>query len=126
MVTDGPEQQSKHDPKVGCAVCHPGPLFTDRRAHEVGTGTGKEAKGLPAGMPALPVTREVPAGMSALPAFDTPTLVECWRTAPYLHDGSAASMREVLTTKNRGDKHGRTSHLSGRQIDDLAEYVLSL
>ena len=27
---------------------------------------------------------------------DTPTLIEVWRTGPYLHDGRAATMREVL------------------------------
>ena len=53
-------------------------------------------------------------------------LVECWRTAPYLHDGSAATMREVLTTKRAGDRHGRTSQLSAREIEELAGYVLSL
>jgi cytochrome c peroxidase len=58
--------------------------------------------------------------------FYTPTLIETWRTAPYLHDGSAATMREVLTTRNSGDLHGRTSHLKKEQIDDLLEYVLSL
>jgi mono/diheme cytochrome c family protein len=93
------------DPKVGCATCHPGPLFTDCKRHDVvgdplGTGPGTP--------------------------MDTPTLVECWRTAPYLHDGSAVTIREVLTTKNRADCHGRTSHLSPGQIDDLAAYVLSL
>ena len=58
--------------------------------------------------------------------FDTPTLVEVWRTAPYLHDGSAATMRDVLTIRNRKDRHGRTSHLTPRQLDDLIEYILSL
>jgi cytochrome c peroxidase len=59
-------------------------------------------------------------------AFDTPTLVECWRTAPYLHDGSAATMKNVLTEKNAGDPHGVTSHLTPQEIEDLAAYVSSL
>jgi cytochrome c peroxidase len=92
------------DRKVGCAVCHPGPLFTDCRLHAVGT---------------------TPPGRKAI-AFDTPSLVECWRTAPYLHDGSAKTMEDVLKSKNAGDKHGRTSHLSSREVEDLAAYVLSL
>ncbi len=57
--------------------------------------------------------------------FDTPTLVEIWRTAPYL-DGSAATIYDVLTTRNRDDHHGKTSHLTPDQIDDLAAYLLSL
>ena len=79
-------------------------MFTDRREHDVGTGAGKESS----------------------EAFDTSTLVECWRTGPYLHDGSAATMREVLTTRNRADRHGRTSNLTALEVEDLAEFVLSL
>jgi YVTN family beta-propeller protein len=93
------------DRKVGCANCHPAGLYTDLQHYDVGT-RGKFDK---------PTDN-----------FDTPTLVECWRTAPYLHDGSAATMEEVLTTHNAKDQHGVTSHLSRQQIADLAEYVLSL
>jgi mono/diheme cytochrome c family protein len=93
------------DAKVGCASCHPAGLFTDLQHYDVGT-RGKFDK---------PADR-----------FDTPTLIEGWRTAPYLHDGSAATMRDVLTTKNPNDEHGKTSHLNQHQIADLAEYLLSL
>ena len=58
--------------------------------------------------------------------FDTPTLAECWRTAPYLYDGRAPTMRDVLTVCNPDDAHGETKNLSDEEIDDLAEYVLSL
>ena len=57
--------------------------------------------------------------------FVTPMLVELWRNSPYLHDGSAVTMQEVLTLRNMADKHGKTSHLTRRQIEDLAEYLLS-
>ncbi len=93
------------DPKVGCATCHSGDLYTDLKPYDVGTG-GKLDK---------------PEDQ-----FYTPTLVEEWRTAPYLHDGSAATMREVLTTANRHDRHGKTAHLTERQIEDLAAFLLSL
>ena len=58
--------------------------------------------------------------------FDTPSLIEVWRTAPYLHDGSAVTVREVLTTRNRHDRHGRTAALTAQELDDLCAYVLSL
>jgi DNA-binding beta-propeller fold protein YncE len=93
------------DSKVGCAECHPRGQTTDMKRYDVGT------RG--------PLDRPNDT-------FYTPTLIETWRTAPYLHDGSAATMREVLTTRNSGDLHGRTSHLKKEQIDDLLEYVLSL
>jgi YVTN family beta-propeller protein len=93
------------DRQVGCAACHPPGLFTDLKTYDVGTRARFDQ----------PTDR-----------FDTPTLVEGWRTAPYLHDGSAATMRDVLTTSNPHDKHGKTSRLTPQQIDDLAAYLLSL
>jgi cytochrome c peroxidase len=90
--------------KAGCASCHSGPLYTDMQKQNVGTG-----KGLDKDRP-----------------FDTPTLVEVWRTAPYLNDGRAATIEEVLTKHNTGDKHGVTSNLTETEIKDLAEFVLSL
>ncbi len=88
---------------AGCADCHPAPLFTDLKAYDVGTG-----KDLDKAKP-----------------MDTPSLVEVWRTAPYLHDGRAATMREVLVECNSNDMHGVTSKLKPEEIDDLVEYVLT-
>lgn len=90
---------------TACATCHTAPLHTDLKSYDVGT-TGRFDK---------------PNDL-----FDTPTLVELWRTAPYLHDGSAATLRDVLTTANPRDQHGRTSHLSAAQLNDLCAYLLSL
>jgi len=90
--------------QAGCIGCHPAPLFTDLKLHDVGTTKGQDI-----GKP-----------------VDTPTLVEVWRTAPYLHDGRAATIREVITTYNHADTRGKTSQLTEQQIDDLAEYLLSL
>jgi cytochrome c peroxidase len=59
-------------------------------------------------------------------SFDTPALIEAWRTSPFLHDGSAATLREVIVEKNKEDKHGKTSHLNEEQVDDLVAYLLSL
>ena len=58
--------------------------------------------------------------------FDVPTLCEVWRTAPYLYDGRARTMHEVLTTHNPEDLHGVTSDLSPQELADLEAYVLSL
>lgn len=91
--------------RVGCADCHNGSLFTDLKLRNVATRSQFDQPG---------------------DKFDTPTLIELWRTAPYLHDGSAATLRDVLTTHNPTDRHGSTSHLSRGQIDDLVEYLLSL
>jgi len=92
------------DPKVGCARCHPAPLYTSLQTHDVGTKHE----------------------LDRTADFDTPTCIELWRTGPYLHDGSAVTLKELLTTMNPDDKHGKTSHLSENQIDALVEYLLSL
>lgn len=90
---------------AGCAQCHPAPLYTDKKRHSVGTANQHDRPGV---------------------LFDTPTLIEVWRTAPYLHDGSAATIQDVLTTKNPQEQHGRTSQLTPEQLADLVAYVLSL
>jgi streptogramin lyase len=105
--------------EVGCTRCHAGSMLTDSgfdapgtpRLHDVGTagpGSGTRLGGMP------------------LVGFDTPTLHGVWSSAPYLHDGSAATLREVLTVRNPEDRHGRTSTLTAAQIDDLVAYLLCL
>jgi YVTN family beta-propeller protein len=99
--------------EVGCASCHGGPYYTDSslrkpfKLHDVGTG------------------RDDPSEKMG-PLYDTPTLLGVYRTAPYLHHGKARTLRDVLTTCNREDEHGKTSHLKPTQIDDLVEFLRSL
>ena len=83
-----------HRAEVGCADCHVPALFTDLLMHDIGTGGGP--------------------GELLGPAFDTPSLRGIWHTAPYLHDGRASTLRDVLVTHNPNDHHGHTSHLSER------------
>ncbi|MBL7115319.1 MAG: c-type cytochrome [Kiritimatiellae bacterium] len=89
---------------AGCTLCHTGPQLTDKQNHNVGTGDGMEEE----------------------TEFDTPTLIEVWRTAPYLYDGRAATMKDVFKAFNPKDSHGITSGLNDEDLNDLAEYVLSL
>lgn len=91
--------------QAGCADCHVPGLFTDLRPHDVGTKRTFDGR---------------------TDQFYTPTLIEVWRTSPYLHDGSAATIRDVLTVRNPHDEHGETSSLPGQEMNDLCEYVLSL
>ncbi|MFC1650572.1 cell surface protein [Candidatus Latescibacterota bacterium] len=90
--------------KAGCVECHPAPYYTDMKKYDVGTGWGAE-KNI---------------------EFDTPTLIEMWRTGPYLYDGRADSMFKVLRTYNRRDSHGKTLKLNLYEINDLNEFILSL
>jgi hypothetical protein len=61
-----------------------------------------------------------------LPGFDTPTVLGIWAGAPFLHDGRATTLLDMLTIHNPMDQHGITSHLSNGELDDLVVYMLSL
>ena len=60
----------------------------------------------------------------ATPTFNTPSLRGLFYTAPYLHDGSAATLRDVLT--QTATTMGRTDHLSDEELDALVAYLLTL
>jgi len=90
--------------EAGCASCHSGKNFSDLEKYDVGTGEGREKD----------------------TQFDTPSLNEAWRNAPYLYDGRALTLEEVLTTFNKNDKHGETSQLTNEKVADLVEYLESI
>jgi cytochrome c peroxidase len=90
--------------KAGCAQCHRPPLFTDLKPHLGDAGKFDQATD----------------------RFYTPTLIELWRTAPYLHDGSAATLRDVLAVHGRSKVPGNTSSLTPAEVDDLVSFLLTL
>ncbi len=94
------------DQATACAHCHKGALLTNGERLNVGTQGPLDHKGED--------------------SFVTPPLVELWRSAPYMHDGRAATLQEIFTKFNPKDEHGKTKHLTREQIDDLVEYLLSL
>ena len=85
--------------KYKCDDCHNGPYHTDCKTYIIGEDVEFE-KG-----------------------WDTPTLTEVWRTAPYLFDGRAATMNEVFSVHRHGLKNKK---ISAKEIEDLVEYVNSL
>jgi len=95
-------QRLFESPRVGCVRCHPAPLYTDLKPHNV------HSRG----------------PMERTDRFDTPSLVETWRTAPYLHDGRYTTVEELLIEGRHGLRHDL--RLSKEEIDDLVEFVLSL
>ncbi len=88
--------------KAGCRACHTGPKFTDRSLHDIGTGTDGQSE------------------------FDTPALLRISTTAPYLHDGRAASLKEIFTKQNPSGLHGNAADLGPPELADLIEYLKSL
>jgi mono/diheme cytochrome c family protein len=95
---------------LNCVSCHAGPDFTDSASdflHDV--GTIRPSSGGRLGAP--------------LTGLDTPTLKGIWETAPYLHDGSAANLLDVLTTANPAGKHGSLSSLTPPELAQLVAYL---
>ncbi len=96
-----------------CASCHGGTAFTDSaslKRHDVGTltlGSGHRLGG-------------------ELDGFDTPTLRGLWKSAPYLHDGSALTLRDVLTSRDLSGRHTNSFGLVNADIDNLVAYLESI
>ena len=97
-LSDKAKEGRKVFEKLKCGECHSGPYYTDMKMHRIGEDIEFE-KG-----------------------WDTPTLREVWRTAPYLFDGRAATMEEVFEVH----KHGIDKKVSKKDIEALVEYVNSL
>jgi cytochrome c peroxidase len=88
--------------QVGCSNCHSGPYYTNMRLYDVGTLRGWEK--------------------NMKRPFVVPSLIEVWRTAPYLHDGRTMSVEEAFSSCHPEGVKG----LSSDDIKALSEYVLSL
>lgn len=93
-----PAQRGKAAFDKHCASCHSGAYYTDGKQYNVNWADGPDE------------------GVK----MDVPALNEIWRTAPYLYDGRSYTMKEMLRI------HGPKEQLSDSELDDLAEYVLSL
>jgi YVTN family beta-propeller protein len=79
---------------------------------------------------------QVPGNRATLNAYITSVLNDAWNTAPYLHDGTAPTLLDVVRPclprfgeckvagrgRNVDDLHGVTSFLSARQLNDLAAF----
>jgi cytochrome c peroxidase len=80
--------------KANCSSCHTGPNFTDNGFHNVGISFAAEKPDLG--------RNEISKMEGDKGAFKTPTLREIARTGPYMHDGSLASLEEVVAYYNKG------------------------
>ena len=90
--------------RIGCHKCHPAPWYTDLRSHNVSSRTKGEYSD----------------------RFDTPTLIEVWRTAPYLHDGRYTTLKELFVEGKHGLRRNGNHELTEQEINDLVEFVSSL
>ena len=78
--------------KAHCASCHSGWAFTDGSFHDIGTAKNDD----------IGRGRLFPTSVKLRYAFKTPTLRDITRRAPYMHDGSVATLQDVIDLYNRG------------------------
>jgi cytochrome c peroxidase len=120
------------DPTKGnCAVCHTVnekyALFTDGKFHNIGEGVGDEDQFNDIGRYHQTKVK------TDTGAFKTPTLRNIANTAPYMHDGSLKTLKEVVDFYAGGgnsnpylDKEIRVIKLSSQDRSDLVEFLQSL
>ncbi len=87
-----------------CYTCHPPPNFTNMEMADVGSLSETDDPML----------------------FDVPQLNNVYESAPYLHDGRAATLEELWTKFNDEDKHGVGNDMLKDQLNDLVEYLKSI
>ena len=92
--------------KGACISCHVGPNLTDEALHNTGVGKG---------------------------SFKTPTLREVARQGPYMHDGSVATLEEVIDYYDKGgnkveglDGEMHELHLTRGEKAGLLEFLKAL
>jgi DNA-binding beta-propeller fold protein YncE len=85
--------------ELGCRTCHDGAAFTDQGRHKLS---------------------------GDLAESDTPSLLGLAASAPYFHDGSAATLEALL--RDRGAVHGmsETSRMSDKDVADLVAFLETL
>ncbi len=115
------------DPKKGdCAVCHSAPNFTDDGFHNLGLASSGSANPDPGRFAQKPIAR-----MKG--AFKTPQLRGIALTAPYFHDGSAATLMDVVEHYDKGgvvtanlDPNLKPLGLSRKDKEDLVAFLNAL
>ncbi len=105
MTSDQIAGEAIFNGAAGCPACHAAPTFIP-----------------PAGAP-LTITNGIGTGLA--PA-NVPSLRGLWATAPYLSEGQATTVMDVLTI-NPSDAHGQaTANLTPTQKQQLVDYLLTL
>jgi YVTN family beta-propeller protein len=88
----------------GCDACHAPPTFTSPGVYTVGLESPDDA----------------------FKGFNPPSLRGVARRAPYLHDGRARTLDEVLTTHHRPSRLSGKTDLTGQELRDLVAYLKAL
>jgi cytochrome c peroxidase len=129
LSAEAAEGRKLFEGRAGCSSCHPAPLFTDHKFHDLGLRTDPNLLDDPERASTFrrffrglgtPNYRNLTddAGRFVIGfnerdrgAFRTPTLREVGRTAPYMHDGRFNTLAEVIDFYDRGGAAGQRAGL---------------
>jgi cytochrome c peroxidase len=111
--------------RVNCVTCHVGHNFTDENYRNLGVGMDQAKPDLG--------RYEITQNEEDRGAFKTPTLRDVARTAPYMHDGSLKTLREVIDYYDKGgtpnahlSKDIKPLKLAEKEKADLVAFLESL
>lgn len=111
--------------KARCSTCHIGTNFTDEKFHNLGAGIGSGQND--------PGRAAVTKASEDFGKFKTPTLRNITQTSPYMHDGSLATLEDVIEFYNRGGRPNLNLDIEIKPLDltdteksDLLEFLKSL
>jgi cytochrome c peroxidase len=111
--------------KGHCTPCHSGPMFSDQGFHNLGVGMNKDKPDLG--------RYDHTKKESDRGRFKTPTLRNVALTPPYLHDGSAGTLMDVIDVYDRGGEPNANLdplmlplQLTTREKDDLVAFLEAL
>ncbi len=111
--------------KARCATCHSGFNFSDEEYHNLGVGWNSGMADLGRYM----VTKDA----DDIGGFKTPTLRDISNSAPYMHDGSEATLEQVVELYNSGgiknpylDPLMEPLNLSAEEIREIVAFMKAL
>ncbi|QDU91239.1 Cytochrome c551 peroxidase precursor [Pirellulimonas nuda] len=115
--------------RVGCAQCHVGANLTDELYHNLGVGMGADVPDDRRDWGRFAITGDD----ADRGAFKTPTLRNIAQTAPYMHDGSQATLMEVVQWYDKGGEPNAylsdkvlAIGLSAQEKEDLVAFLEAL
>jgi cytochrome c peroxidase len=103
--------QEVFEGKGQCMSCHGGPLLTDNKPHNTG-------------VPQTPGGTD-PGALTLPGAFNTPALRDLRNSAPYMHNGVIADLRQVVEFYNSRSTIAPLQ-LTPQEINDLVAYLEAL
>jgi cytochrome c peroxidase len=95
--------------KGDCSACHGGPDFTDNRLHDTLVPQGRPGD-------------DDPGAPSPRGAFNTPMLRDVRNSAPYMHNGTLGSLRDVIEFYDQRSSVAPLN-LTSQEIDDLVAFL---